>query len=165
MRPGSPAINKGVAAMDDKIELKTADLTGPALDWSVAHATKAWEWAHEWYPTMTLDPTFRGVSDNAPGGHVSLIPRNPMRQDSQQFAPSTDWAQGGRLVEGRITALMQEGAGLWWAHAGDRIGYGSAPLIAACRAIVAANLGDDVQVPVWLVQESECVKAGQSGDK
>lgn len=152
--------------MDEKIELKTAELTGPALDWAVAHATKAWEWAHEWFPTMTLDATFRGVSDDAKTyGCVVLLPRNPMRQDFQEFCPTREWAYGGRLIEGRITALMQEGAGLWWAHAGERIGYGSAPLIAACRAIVAANLGDVVQVPIGLVQESESVKAGQSGDK
>lgn len=129
------------------IEVKTAELSGPALDWAVAHATKAWEWAHEWFPTMTLDPTFNGIADISHNGCVSLIPRNPMRQGFEPFTPSTDWAQGGRLIESRITALIQEADKLWWAHAGDRIGYGTEPLVAACRAIVAANIGDVVSVP------------------
>lgn len=137
--------------MSEFIEVRTVELTGPALDWAVAHATKAWEWAHEWYPTMTLDPTFRGVSDNAPCGSVSLVPRNPMRQDSQPFTPSTDWAQGGRLFDGRVTALNQTGAELWWAHAGERLAYGPTPLIAVCRAIAASGLGDTVQIPAGLM--------------
>ena len=139
--------------MDDKIELKTAELIGPALDWAVAHATKAWEWAHEWFPTMTLDPTFRGVSDNAPGGCISLIPRNPMRQDSQPFTPSTDWAQGGRLIEKHCVNITYYGAGDWYADARSGTSYSSStPLVAACRAIVAENLGDSVQVPARLAQ-------------
>lgn len=150
--------------MDDKIELKTADLAGPALDWAVAHATKAWEWAHEWFPTMTLDPTFRGVSDNAPGGRISLVPRNPMRQDSQPFTPSTDWAQGGRLIETHAITLAPYSMGLngrphyWvaepWGDCPLPID-GVTPLIAACRAIVAANLGDVVQIPVELAKPTE----------
>ncbi len=137
--------------MTSMTEVKTAEFTGPALDWAVAHATKAWEWAHEWHPTMTLDPTFRGVSDNAPGGAISLIPRNPMRQDSQPFTPSTDWAQGGRLIEKHVTALNQSGTESWWAHAEDHLGQGPTPLIAACRAIVASVLGDTIRVPKELL--------------
>ena len=79
---------------------QTAELEGPALDWAVAHATKAWEWAHEWFPTMTLDATFRGVSDDTETyGCVVLLPRNPMRQDFQEFCPAREWAYGGRLIE------------------------------------------------------------------
>ena len=139
--------------MSEFVEVKTAELKGVALDWAVAHATKAWTWAHEWYPTMTLDPTFRGVSDNAPGGRVRLVPNNPMRQDSQPFNPSTDWAQGGRLIEKHVTALNQSGTESWWAHAEDRLGLGSAPLIAACRAIVAANIGATASIPKELCND------------
>lgn len=136
----------------EMIEVKTTELIGPALDWAVAHATKAWEWAHEWFPTMTLDPTFRGVTDSAPNGYVSLMPRNPMRQGFEAFEPSTDWAQGGRLIDKHVTALNQAGTHTWWAHSEDRLGNGETALIAACRAIVAAKLGDTVSVPRELMQ-------------
>ena len=140
--------------MTSMTEVKTAELTGPALDWAVAHATKAWEWAHEWYPTMTLDPTFRGVSDNAPGGAISLIPRNPMRQDSQPFTPSTDWAQGGRLIEKyKMGFGIYENSLLAVTGHNDFAGseHGATHLIAACRAIVSAHLGDCVNVPKGLL--------------
>lgn len=145
--------------MDTKmIEVKTADLIVPALDWAVAHATKAWEWAHEWFPAMTLDPTFRGVSDNATYGHVSLIPRNPMRQDSQPFMPSTDWAQGGRLIEKHQVSLHcpQSTDDVWAAwiitDSEEVAQGGDTALVAACRAIVAANLGDTLSIPAELVK-------------
>ena len=137
--------------MSEVIEVKVSDLQPPALDWAVAHATKAWEWAHEWFPTMTLDPSFIGVMDSAPNGHAVLVPRNPMRQGYEEFFPSTDWAQGGRLIDMHVTALNQTGTHTWWAHSEDRLGEGDTPLIAACRAIVAAKLGDTVQVPAELV--------------
>ena len=157
--------------MTSMTEVKTAELTGPALDWAVAHATKAWEWAHEWYPTMTLDPTFRGVSDNAPGGSVSLIPRNPMRQDSQPFTPSTDWAQGGRLIEqftisfnhycvggsnpdGSLKDAMFACIGYRQTISGKNAEARAVRgdyLSAACRAIVIAKLGDIVSVPSELL--------------
>lgn len=139
--------------MPEKIEVQTSELIGPALDWAVAHATKAWEWAHEWFPTMTLDPTFLGVSDNAPGGHVSLVPRNPMRQESQSFKPSTDWAQGGRLIEQYGICLdFRPASKCWDAHRTSWINRCETPLIAACRAIVASVLGDTVQIPAELAQ-------------
>ena len=141
------------------MKIQVSDLSGSALDWAVAHATKAWEWAHEWFPTMTLDPTFLGVSDNAPGGSVSLIPRNPMRQDSQPFTPSTDWAQGGRLIEKHQIEINWDGVdgkALWWNAAHQDIAQfqmGDTPLIAACRAIVAAKLGESVDVPEYLTNQ------------
>ena len=147
--------------MSKMIEVKTQELVGPSLDWAVAHATKAWEWAHEWFPTMTLDPAFLGVSDNAPRGSVSLVPRNPMRQDSQPFTPSTDWAQGGRLIETHAITLAPYSMGLsgvphyWvaepWGDCPLPID-GVTPLIAACRAIVHAKLGETVLVPKELVK-------------
>lgn len=150
--------------MSKMIEVKTAELLPPALDWAVAHATKAWKWAHEWFPTMTLDPTFLGVSDNAPRGSVSLVPRNPMRQDSQPFNPSTDWAQGGQLIDKYQIDLTFERKGLVYAYSckddglpvittQDECGSsGPTYLIAACRAIVKANLGDTVQVSAELLE-------------
>ena len=100
------------------IEVKTADLIGPALDWAVAKAD-GWDFSKEYYRIMV-----------------------------QGYCPSTDWSQGGPLIDkhnayhhrdqrGQITAWVE----------GFRSYKGETRLIAACRAIVAAKLGDVVQVP------------------
>ena len=142
--------------MSDMIEVKTADLTGPALDWAVAHATKAWEWAHEWFPTMTLDPTFLRVSNHLSYGKVVLIPNNPMRQGAEPFQPSTDWTQGGRLIEKYLISLhwLRSGYQACPAKLNAPTFYiwGSTALIAACRAIVADKLGEVVSVPAELAE-------------
>lgn len=151
------------------VTVKTADLIGPALDWAVAHATKAWEWAHEWFPTMTLDPTFiRVVARECPRGpHGALVmtcllePRNPFRQDPQLFSPSVYWSQGGPLIDRynprmtpQVLGLKDEEPYCASIGTGDVIHFhcGATYLIAVCRAIVAAKLGDEVQVPAELVQ-------------
>jgi hypothetical protein len=69
---------------------------------------------------------------------------------------STDWAQGGPIVE-------REGMGLWvyqWNEQGeaeqgwyaedkdgDHVQAGPTPLTAAMRCYVASKLGDEVEVP------------------
>ena len=64
------------------------------------------------------------------------------------FMPSTDWEDAGPLIEGRSVRLYPEGGG-WRAQARGEIGYGpwgfgSTPLIAVCRAIVASVYGEEV---------------------
>ena len=126
------------------VEVKVAELSGAALDYAVAEATKAWEWAHEWFPTMTLDPTFiRVVARECPRGpHGALVmtcllePRNPFRQGPQVFCPSTDWSQGGPLIEKYLGGCLLRVDEL---------------LLNAMRAIVLEQLGDVVSVPAELV--------------
>ena len=165
--------------MPEVCELKVDELEGAALDWAVAHATEAWTWAHEWFPTMTLDPTFRGVSDNAPNGQVRLVPNNPMRQGSQAFSPSSDWSQGGPLIQKYNvlltppTDLVHRNFGSFdkrngWYESGQwgstifgkerkhrraSFHHPNSPLIVAMRAIVQFELGDTVQVPAELAQQ------------
>jgi len=72
------------------------------------------------------------------------------------FEPSTDWAQGGPIVE-RIKGFLfknwlesnREGQCQAEIHNydGDWIAFGPTPLIAAMRCFVASKLGDDVDVP------------------
>ena len=145
------------------ITVNTADLTGAALDWAVAVAVEVWKDAHEWFPTMTLDPSFSGVqpmvySDGQAA--CQLIPNNPFRQDYQIYSPSTDWSQGGPLIEQYGVDLYHSSGDYWSATTGDMVwevecgdnqSIGPTPLIAACRAIVEAKLGDTVDVPEVLV--------------
>ena len=145
--------------MSEFVEVKTAELVVQALDWAVANATEAWEFAHEWFPTMTLDPRFIGIRNVAVDGCVWLEPRNPFRQDPQPFRPSTDWAQGGPLIEKYDVRLNKTTDGKWYASTdgyimgGNPIGNSRSALIALCRAIVAAKLGDVVHVPKELIND------------
>lgn len=128
--------------------IKTEHLTGAQLDWAVATAGEEWKWAHKHFPTMTLDPTFSGVTSAAVDGMVYLTPRNPMRQDPQPYNPSTCWVLGGSIIEREMLGIMPVSDAQW--RAGDVYGangYGSTPLIAAMRCFVAAKLGDRVDVP------------------
>ena len=138
--------------MSQFVEVKTAELVGPALDWAVANATEAWEFAHEWFPTMTLDPRFIGIRNVAVDGCVWLEPRNPLRQDPQPFRPSTDWTQGGPLIEQFGLDLWKHEGKFYAFHTRQHNKYcADTVLVATCSAIVAAKLGDVVQVPAELV--------------
>lgn len=147
------------------VEVKVAELSGAALDYAVAHATKAWGWAHSLFPTMTLDPTFAAVeAGNWPRGEYGasipsciLVPRNPMRQERSPFCPSTEWSHGGPLIEKHCIELADCAVGIGWyvrhrnrSCDGDQQ-FGETLLIAVCRAICAAKLGSTVSVPAELV--------------
>lgn len=131
--------------MSEFVEVKTDEIIGPALDWAVANATEAWEFSHEWFPTMTLDPRFIGIRNVVVDGCVWLEPRNPFRQDPQPFMPSTDWSQGGALWDEFATSMDRHDGWLVSVIGGDA--QGPTKLIALCRAIVAAKIGDVVRVP------------------
>jgi hypothetical protein len=119
------------------IEVKTADLIGPALDWAVAKAEKGYE----------IDMSFIHVDEGSAPFYC--------------FSPSNRWDQGGPLIEKYIARLDQVrdtrpekfiASTCGWPIGEQR---GETILIAACRAIVAAKLGDVVSVPAELVQGSE----------
>ena len=150
------------------MKIKTSELEGAALDWAVAQSSKAWEFGHSLHPAMTLDPTFKSVCIRPyPRGEFGalvdtcvLLPRNSMRQDPLPFCPSSDWSHCGPIIEKmdvqvRINDWPNEVKWLGIARSADRMVMvcqkGTTPLIAACRAIVAAKLGDDVDVPEDLI--------------
>lgn len=127
--------------------IATKDLKGAALDWAVARAGEEWKTAHKHFPTMTLDPTFKGVHGDARYG-VFLTPNNPMRQDPQKFNPSTCQVLGGEIIDREWIGTMPVSDAQW--RAGDvdgANGYGPTRLIAAMRCFVASKLGDAVEVP------------------
>lgn len=70
------------------------------------------------------------------------------------YSPSTDWAQGGPIIE-------RENLGVWWDgvwHAKydgcrpDQVQDAGTPLIAAMRCYAASKLGADVDVPNELTE-------------
>ena len=126
------------------MKVKTADLIGPALDWAVAVVEGLTE-EHAW----TTIEIFKAI--RAGGGYWY----------------STDWSAAGPLIERDCIGLEKhrlEGQRQWAAcdwhpvviHGHtclerSKYVYGPTPLIAAMRCVVAANLGDEVDVPDELV--------------
>jgi len=65
------------------------------------------------------------------------------------FKPSTDWSQGGPIIERENIALYPHGDGTYEAEVflNPKRGAGPTPLIAAMRCYVASKLGNEVEVP------------------
>jgi len=68
------------------------------------------------------------------------------------FSPSTDWAQGGPIIEREIAKIERFSDALWEAtaftnNAQDFVQTGPTPLIAAMRCYVASKMGDEVEIP------------------
>jgi hypothetical protein len=71
---------------------------------------------------------------------------------------STDWAQGGPIIEREWVDLHCVNDSLWEAECpavgGLAMQNGPTPLIAAMRCYVASKLGDDVTLPPELEQSA-----------
>jgi hypothetical protein len=110
--------------------MKTSELTGAALDWSVAKCEGL--------------NAFDGLG-------VAYIPDPRQPHFNMAFEPSTNWSQGGPIIEreGICVDLLLNGQ--WIAASrkveGATMYCGPTPLIAAMRCYVASKLGDEVDVP------------------
>ena len=71
------------------------------------------------------------------------------------FEPSTDWAQGGPIIEREGITLRSCIDGAAWdaelAYEETILASGPTPLIAAMRCFVASKLGDEVDIPEELL--------------
>jgi hypothetical protein len=108
--------------------MKTSELTGAALDWAVAKAENLTNWDDD-----------RLCFINAPHG--------------EDFEPSTNWAQGGAIIERECICIFTTMGVHWWAKI-EETGTefeSAAPLIAAMRCYVASKLGDEVNIPEELL--------------
>lgn len=68
------------------------------------------------------------------------------------YSPSTEWAQGGPIIEREKITIEWTGEnwmGYIW-H--DAEFFGPTPMIAAMRCYVASMLGDEVDVPNQLIK-------------
>ena len=117
------------------MKVKTSELIDQALDFAVAQAigTKpVYNWRAfgvKHYGAWETDPAF--------GSAVMLRPY------------STDWAQGGPIIEREAISLTQFSDYPKWTakHPESLCIDGPTPLIAAMRCLVASKLGDEVDVP------------------
>ena len=109
------------------MKIKTSDLEGLALDWAVAKCEG-------------IDVEY--VNDG--------ITKCLLRRPSGRYEPSTDWSQGGPIIEREQLQICPEigkrGCGnAWWAVAvTPHDAYGATPLVAAMRCFVASKLVDEV---------------------
>lgn len=116
--------------------MKTSELTGAALDWAVAKCE----------PDDTLAIYF----DEDTGEPLCYDDW----KDNQEYKPSSDWSQGGPIIEREGLQLRKRNdhhfpAPFWQAGQWSDITLtpGPTPLIAAMRRYVASKLGDTVDVP------------------
>jgi len=106
--------------------MKTSELTGAALDWAVAKCEGA------------INGDDLDIGFILEGG----------------YSPSTDWAQGGPIIEREGIDICTDTYGGWiatlitdWEEGTFVQGEGDTCLIAAMRCYVASKLGDTVDIP------------------
>lgn len=106
---------------------KPAELTGIALDWAVAKCERP-----DWDTVVLVMNVTKG-----------------------NYNPSTNWAQGGPIIEREKIELrlVADDGSAWYAHLGakpfpaDAQKIGPTPLVAAMLCYVASVLGDEVDIP------------------
>ena len=134
--------------------MKTFELIGPALDWAVA---------------KILDLNYRTKEKDDLSKHIVVL--TPIACPDKKsgcavahfkidyFSPSTDWSQGGPIIERECIATYASGAcsvtpknpDYWVAEILDTeemiTQYGPTPLIAAMRCYCASKFGDEIEIP------------------
>lgn len=122
--------------------IKVSEATELQLDWLVA---KCMVQDHE--DQLTNSTTTNGWW--IPGLFVD--PNHRIRTD--EFRPSSNWSQGGPIIEREGISIIFHEQGHWTAsnlHGTVCVG-GPTPLIAAMRCYVTSKLGDTVEVPEELL--------------
>jgi hypothetical protein len=104
-------------------KIKTEELTGAALDWAVAKCE---------------------------GEYLAGYKVEWRNNRANKY--STDWSQGGPIIERECIAIDFDGK-VWTASHNERpICYSAkTPLIAAMRCYVASKMGDTVDIPAELL--------------
>jgi hypothetical protein len=124
------------------MKIKTNELIDNTLDWAVAKCEGL------------LLPD---------GGNLQIFNKQLRAHPAKLgtlYTPSTDWAQGGPIIEREwldITPWPNESdEELQWQckqhDSIDCVAFGPTPLIAAMRCYVASKLGDEVEIPEELCQ-------------
>jgi len=118
------------------MKVKTNELTGIALDWAVGQCEKRKLYLAKSKRLMTAD---YGTFNH--------------RHGAPWYEPSSNWLQGGRIIERERLWIQpeigKEGMGNAWYAVSmhDTDSYGPTPLIAAMRCYVANKLGEEVELP------------------
>jgi hypothetical protein len=120
------------------MKIETNKLTGHALDWAVAKSDG-----------------YLGNIRRTLFGCWQDLERTQVRDDDYtEYSPSTDWEQGGEIIERECIVTQHDrrhDLNQPWRCALSIDPYnlfeGSTPLIAAMRCFVASKLGDEIEIP------------------
>lgn len=117
--------------------IKTSEAIGFQLDWLVAKCEGVTLTEH-------IDGNYSWLEHEVTGNWVT-------------YSPSTDWSQGGPIIERESIALNflknAEPSPIWMASLNGGYNYpsipkyGPTPLVAAMRCFCASKLGDEVEIP------------------
>ena len=116
--------------------MKTSELTGAELDWAVAMCEGYFDDDRAWIKEGRVEVAYY-----------------------TGYSPSTDWAQGGSIIEREcinLTYRHPNFTGLWtafndeWDDDKNGVNCGDTPLIAAMRCYVASKLGGEIELPEGL---------------
>lgn len=107
------------------MKIKVNKASGPVLDWMVAKCEDLHTGIDGFWSTAVIE------------------------QEENPFKYSTDWAQGGPIIEREDIALLPHGDGTYEAEVflSPVRCTGPTPLIAAMRCYVASKLGEEVGIP------------------
>jgi len=108
------------------MKMKTAELTGAALNWAVAMC-------EGWQYTTARDST----------GQYPWLIKVGKDIDPKQYRPSSNWMQGGPIIEREGIALLPG----WTAERPGFSADGETALVAAMRCYVASKQGDEIEIP------------------
>ena len=113
------------------MKVKVSELQGAALDWAVALIEYP-EWKEQ--------------------GYLEVFPHDLSFDDGTTYTPSTDWSQGGPIIEREGISVAMDDVEPWCGFIEDDeintlFFSGPTPLIAAMRCYVASKLGDEIELP------------------
>jgi hypothetical protein len=124
------------------MNMKTNELTRAALDWAVAKCEGE-----------VTDFGSDGITVGFKlDGELKVLAKG--WATSMSYCPSTNWAQGGSIIEREKISVCWEGT-VWVAtYFDDKLDgcwvgnkNGPTPLIAAMRCYCASVLGDEIEIP------------------
>ena len=132
------------------MKIKTNELTGSALDWAAG--------------VCALLDAPGGVLKLDLGAILITLPAASFKYDVPgHWKPSTDWSQGGPIIEQEKMHVYFDPECIWvsvppspvwvaWRNEGGMARWcGPTFLVAAMRCYVASRLGDEVDVPETLL--------------
>ena len=117
--------------------MKTSELTGSALNWAVA---------------ICVGMRYVQIRDG-----ICYANKTNNKYKASPFAASTNWAQGGPLLNKYKISRTIDHSGLWVAYAGYNLNdeqrhmqCDALELVAGLRCFVASKLGYEIDIPVEL---------------
>lgn len=141
------------------MKVKTSNLIDHALNWAVAKALNLnprFFTERAAYEAHVLKQTLKCgdyIIVLRPNKQLTPLAKYNGYNDGvcwkDTFSPSTDWKQGGPIIEREKLNLDTDDSSSWLSYTPEakHQQFGPTPLIAAMRCFVASKLGDEVEVP------------------